>query len=70
MTPEDTAFSAMAYSALAAEGWDTEELLAAEADPMWVEAARAWAEAEGMPFPPTAQGRDFAGQIIAWAFGF
>lgn len=66
----ETEFAAMAYSALAAEGWDTEELLAAEADPMWVEAAREWAAREDMPFPPTAQGRDFAGQIIAAAFGF
>jgi hypothetical protein len=67
---DNKAFGAMAYSALAVEGWDTEELLAVEADPEWVEAAREWAEAEGQPFPPVAQGRDFAGQIIAAAFGF
>jgi hypothetical protein len=67
---EDAEFAAMAYSALAVEGWDTEELLAAEADPEWVAAAREWAAREGQPFPPTARGRDFAGQLIAAAFGF
>jgi hypothetical protein len=67
---EEQSFGEMAYRALAVEGWDTEELLAAEADPMWVAEARAWAAEAGEVFPPESVGRDFAGSIIAAYFGW
>lgn len=65
----DPEWEAECYRALQVEGWDTEELLAAEADPVYVELAKVHAERTGAPWPPPAVGRDFIGQIIAYSFG-